>query len=96
MSRDIRALDHKTACEFFRVPEYQPRPDWKPFAVQKTIIDVYAQTAPGATERVILFGGGFCCGRCGYGIDIRPDGDSCPKCGYKGEPRNPVGKREGE
>lgn len=78
-----KSLDHKQACEFFGVPDRQPAPQWKPYAVQCTSIEVLVQRGR-YMERIILFGGGMRCGQCDYGIDITPDGEVCPKCGFAG------------
>ncbi|MGN6206029.1 MAG: hypothetical protein ACTHNC_14070 [Humibacter sp.] len=92
--RASRFHTHQDACEFFGVPRYSPRPDYLPYAVQATVIEVYVNGA-----RKVVWGGGMRCGQCNYGVDVKPgepgvigphgqttDADRlrCPKCGYDG------------
>jgi len=68
-------LSHVEICEALDVPAFQPAPRWKPYAVQATMIEIRVEG-----KRVMGWGGAMRCGVCGYGIDIPPEGDECPRC----------------
>lgn len=70
-------LSHTEMCRLFNAPEFQPAPDWKPYAVTRTRIEVWLE----GREHTLKWGGAHECSRCGFGISIQPPGDSCPRCG---------------
>lgn len=74
---------HAEICELLKIDDSSPAPRWTPYAVKKTIVEILVNG-----ERVQIYGGGMRCGICDYGIDIHPEGDSCPNCGTKTNERN--------
>ena len=75
----IRDLSHAQICEALEVEPSHPLPTWKSYAVQLTSVDIMVEG-----DRILHYGGGVRCGRCGFGIDVKPEVDVCPKCGYDG------------
>ena len=77
--KGLRDLDHTQICQALNVERHHSLPTWKPYAVQLTKVEILVEGT-----RMICWGGGIRCGKCGYGIDIKPEVDVCPKCGYDG------------
>lgn len=85
-----RVESHKDLCDALGIsPRNRPRPDWLPYAVQSTRVEILVNGI-----RTQVWGGGMRCGGCGFGLDIRPGPNTqhpepeallaCPKCGYAG------------
>jgi len=66
---------HSEVCTLFDIPETKPAPEWKPYAIRKTKIEMFVNG-----KRFFVFGGAYECSSCGFGIDIQPPGNSCPRC----------------
>jgi hypothetical protein len=76
---------HKQMCEMLGAREHAPSPEWLPYTVRKTKLEVYVDG-----DRRHVFGGSHVCGTCGFGVDMIPDEHTtpkarsdggCPKCG---------------
>lgn len=81
--------EHAEICDVLGVEHSAPAPDWLPYAVRMTKVEIAVNG-----RRTKVYGGAMCCGGCGFGVDIRPGPGTqhpepealtrCPKCGYAG------------
>jgi hypothetical protein len=86
-------ITHDEIVAFLGIPKSKPAPDWLPYAVRATRVEVLVDG-----ERLAVWGAGMRCGQCGFGVDMLPGPGSgtqhpepsallrCPKCEYAGPP----------
>lgn len=89
------AKQHERLCKVLGIEVSSPRPDWLPYAVQLTRIEVYV-----SGSRRMVYGGAMVCGRCEFGVSMKPGPGSshpepealvaCPKCHYRGVETQPA------
>lgn len=82
-------MTHAEICDVLGVEHSAPAPDWLPYAVRMTKVEIAVNG-----RRTKVYGGAMRCGGCGFGVDIRPGPGTqhpepealtrCPKCGYAG------------